>query len=112
MSATDELRRMLDERGVKYKSHYLNTSWHAGTKLYMAIDNMDGTLTVDSLTPEQVITATATPSWDGWRITNPRCRKCAYFTLVSGIPGCYCASRTVKHGAQGDECVSYREVGE
>jgi len=25
MTSTDELRRLLDERGVEYKSHYLNT---------------------------------------------------------------------------------------
>lgn len=58
MSATDELRKLLDERGVEYKSHYLNTSWYAGMKLYMATDDMDGTLTVDNLTPEQAIAAT------------------------------------------------------
>ena len=58
MSATDELRKMLDERGVEYKSHYLNTSWYAGMKLYMATDDVDGTLTVDNLTPEQAIAAT------------------------------------------------------
>lgn len=58
MSVTDELRRLLDERGVEYKRHYLNTLWYAGTKLYMATDNMDGTLTVDNLTPEQAIAAT------------------------------------------------------
>ena len=59
MSATDELLRLLDEHDVGYKSHhYLNTSWYAGTKLYMATDNMDGTLTVDNLTPEQAIAAT------------------------------------------------------
>jgi DNA-directed RNA polymerase subunit RPC12/RpoP len=58
MTSTDELRRLLDERGVEYKSHYLNTSWYAGMKLYMATDDMDGTLTVDNLTPEQAIAAT------------------------------------------------------
>lgn len=58
MSATDELRKLLDERGVEYKSHYLNTSWYAGMKLYMATDDMDGTLTVDNLTPKQAIAAT------------------------------------------------------
>lgn len=58
MSATDELRRMLDERGVEYKRHYLNTSWYVGMKLYMATDDVDGTLTVDNLTPEQAIAAT------------------------------------------------------
>lgn len=55
---TELLRKLLDERGVKYKSHYLHTSWYAGTKLYMATDDMNGTLTVDNLTPEQAIAAT------------------------------------------------------
>lgn len=58
MSATDELRRMLDERGVEYKRHYLNTSWYAGMNLYMATDDKNGTLIVDNLTPEQAISAT------------------------------------------------------
>ena len=58
MSGTTELRALLEERDVKYKSHYLNTSWHAGMKLYMATENADGTLTVDNLTPEQAISAT------------------------------------------------------
>ena len=58
MSATDELRKLLDEHGVEYKSHYLNTSWYAGMKLYMATDDVDGTLTVNNLTPEQAIAAT------------------------------------------------------
>lgn len=58
MSATDELRRLLDEHGVEYKSHYLHTSWYAGMKLYMATPDANGTLSVDNLTPEQAIAAT------------------------------------------------------
>lgn len=58
LTATELLRRMLDERGVEYKRHYLNTSWYVGMKLYMATDDVDGTLTVDNLTPEQAIAAT------------------------------------------------------
>ena len=58
MTATDELRKLLDKRGVKYKSHYLYTSWYADMRLHVAKDNMNGTLTVDNLTPEQAIAAT------------------------------------------------------
>ena len=58
MSATEELRRMLDERGLSHPTHYLYTSWSVGSKLYVAMDNLDGTLTVDNLTPEQAIAAT------------------------------------------------------
>ena len=58
MTATDELWRLLDECGVEYKSHYLYTSWYADMRLHVAKDNMNGTLTVDNLTPEQAIAAT------------------------------------------------------
>lgn len=58
MSAIDELRRLLVERGVEYRSYYLNTSWYVGMKLYMATDDKNGTLTMDNLTPEQAIAAT------------------------------------------------------
>ena len=55
---TTELRNLLDERGVEYRTHYLHTSWCVGPKLYLAVDNLDGTLTVGNLTPEQAIAAT------------------------------------------------------
>lgn len=61
---SDELSRLLNERGVEYKRHYLNTLWYVGTKLYMATDNTDGTLTVDNLTPEQAIAATLGMSYE------------------------------------------------
>ena len=61
---------------------------------------------------QPMITTTATTSWGGWKIMNSRCGKCVHFALASGIAVCYCTSRTVRHGAQGDECMSYREVGE
>lgn len=56
--ARELLCKLLDERGVEYKRHYLHTLWYIGTKLYMATDNTDGTLIVDNLTPEQAIAAT------------------------------------------------------
>lgn len=58
MSATDELRRMLDERGVEHQDHYFSMSWIAGGTLHMASEQLDGTLVVDRLTPEQAIAAT------------------------------------------------------
>lgn len=79
-SATEQLRKLLDERGVKYKSHYLNTSWYAGTNLYMATDDMNGTLTVDNLTPEQAIAATL-----GDEIPK-KCSTCQYRFVVGQRP--------------------------
>lgn len=60
MSATDELRRMLDERGVAHSDHYLSTTWRDGHGiLHLAGEPMaDGSLVVDMLTPEQAIAAT------------------------------------------------------
>lgn len=58
MKATEELRRMLDERGVKYHAHYFGTLWAAGRTLHMVEERTDGTLVLDGLTPEQVIAAT------------------------------------------------------
>lgn len=58
MSARDKLRWLLDKYGVEYKSHYLYTLWYMGKKLYMGIDDANGTLIVDNLTPEQTIAAT------------------------------------------------------
>lgn len=60
MSATDELRRMLDERGVAHSDHYFSTTWRDGYGiLHLAGEPMaDGSLVVDMLTPEQAIAAT------------------------------------------------------
>lgn len=55
---TELLCKLLEERGLSCQTHYLDASWHVGPKLYVAVDNLDGTLTVDNLTPEQAIAAT------------------------------------------------------
>ncbi|MBQ1449643.1 MAG: hypothetical protein IIZ12_01735 [Eggerthellaceae bacterium] len=55
---TELLRKLLEERGVSCQTNYLHASWRVGPKLYDAVDNFDGTLTVDNLTPEQAIAAT------------------------------------------------------
>lgn len=57
-SSTDELCKLLEERGLSYQTNYLHTSWCVGSKLYEAVDNFDGTLAVGNLTPEQAIAAT------------------------------------------------------
>ena len=60
MSAIDELRRLLDERGVAHSDHYFSTTWRDGHGiLHLAGEPMaDGSLVVDMLTPEQAIAAT------------------------------------------------------
>lgn len=55
---TELLRKLLDERGLSCQTHYLHVSWRVGSKLYGAVDNLDGTITVDNLTPEQAVAAT------------------------------------------------------
>lgn len=55
---TELLCKLLEERGLSYQTHYLHVSWRVGPKLFDAVDNLDGTLTVDNLTPEQAIVAT------------------------------------------------------
>lgn len=68
MSATDELRRMLDERGVKWR--LVNDEcilWTgADGAAYTARDGFtfagpDGTVTVYNMTPEQAVAATLGP---------------------------------------------------
>ena len=55
---TELLRKLLEERGLSCQTHYLHAFWCVGPKLYESIDNLDGTLTVGRLTPEQAIAAT------------------------------------------------------
>ena len=65
MSATDELRRLLDERGVKYYDMQNRGIWFGisedgkGHK-YEAFEQTDGLIEIDAfdLTPEQAIGAT------------------------------------------------------
>lgn len=62
MTATDELRRMLDERGVKYRTHGTTdrTWFEVGNISWFIIERENGSLTADAvfLTPEQAIAAT------------------------------------------------------
>ena len=64
MTVTEELRAMLDERGVKYGTTELVsdiwTYWYVGDQRYTACDDGHGTLSfaVKRQTPQQVIDAT------------------------------------------------------
>lgn len=66
MTATDELRKMLDERGVEWRErlwggkHSVTTFWHARGVRWHYRENRFGEvrLHADGLTPEQAIEAT------------------------------------------------------
>lgn len=68
MTATDELRRLLDERGVEWEMplgilSHIKTVWRIGSWEYTAIETSGGEFSVyaerrDWITPEQVIAAT------------------------------------------------------
>lgn len=65
MTATDELRRLLDERGIEYYQGYMTTGWDpegtgsVGTYLCYADEIVGGLrLTWDLVTPAQAVEAT------------------------------------------------------
>lgn len=62
MTATEELRRMLDERGVEYRTYGTTdrTWFEVGNISWFVIERENGNLTADAvfLTPEQAIAAT------------------------------------------------------
>lgn len=61
MTATDELRRLLDERGVEYdgKTYEGATFWNDDTNIAVASEGYGGKLWVSqSLTPAQAVEAT------------------------------------------------------
>lgn len=66
MTATDELRHLLDERGVEHTDYLDATEWRYGDTTFVASGpfvaggvNLDGKLVIrQCLTPEQVIAAT------------------------------------------------------
>lgn len=60
MSATDELRRLLDERGVEYRWDNGTATWYVNGVMYnaWAYDNERLTMSVCHLTPEQAVEAT------------------------------------------------------
>lgn len=112
MTATDDLRRMLDERGVKWtRSCYSGMRYLENTKWPIASSNpikfteySDGQtkLIIDNATPEQAIAATlergeceieTTENWLPAEMYH-RCKHCGAFFAVldaSGdIPPCVC----------------------
>ena len=64
MTATDELRRMLDERGVEYREHRysgqsVTTIWRAGCEFHYRENRHGETrMHADGLTPEQAVETT------------------------------------------------------
>lgn len=68
-SATDELRRLLDERGVEWRErvwggkHSVTTFWHARGVRWHYRENRFGELLLhaDGLAPEQAVAATLGP---------------------------------------------------
>lgn len=58
MTATDELRRLLDERGEDYTRNDFGITWSYYSDPHTATESMDGTLIVTGLTPEHAIAAT------------------------------------------------------
>lgn len=72
MTATDELRRLLDERGVElYKGGDGRTMWLCGLPMCYATEWGDDTVWLDAvMTPEQAVEATlgrSGYSYDQWR---------------------------------------------
>ena len=57
-SATEKLRRMLDERGEDYMRNDFGITWSYYSDPHTATESMDGTLIVTGFTPEQAIAAT------------------------------------------------------
>ena len=58
MTATDELCRLLDERGADYIENDFGITWSYYSDPHTATESMDGTLIVTGLTPAQAIAAT------------------------------------------------------
>lgn len=58
MSATDELRELLDERGVKHRDYCDTTAWLDGSHVARADEYEDQLLVERVMTPEQAISAT------------------------------------------------------
>lgn len=95
---TELLRKLLEERGLSCQTHYMHASWRVGQKLYGAVDNLDGTLTVDNLTPEQAIAATlgnsradyhgyeqaAIEAWESIKAWNSRAERTCCIEHVKG----------------------------
>lgn len=99
---TELLRKLLEERGLSCQTHYLHTSWRVGQKLYDAVDNLDGTLIVDNLTPEQAIAAT---------LGNSRAERTCRIEETYGNQYCTCCGEMVgTWDSESELCVSSNMV--
>lgn len=83
MTATDELRRLLDERGIEYIKNDFGITWSYYNDPHTATESIDGTLIVTGLTPEQAVEATlgrGTCENVGYYIdyTRFKCSACGY----------------------------------
>lgn len=118
MSATDELRKLLDERGVEWTAPNSilcddMTSWESGGFYYEAFEvpEPDGTFLLtaahqDDLTPEQAIAATlgaGTCRWFELFGTPERAAR----TLYESTSECRCCVIRDQCGYNLDKCVMY-----
>ena len=106
MSATDELRRLLDERGVEYEDSELINHGYRTTTYYtewggnddgdganVYVEYMDGTvLRMFDATPEQAIAATLGSGTCEWILEHSgtlydkwRCSNCGYLFVESRV---------------------------
>lgn len=58
MGVTEELRRLLDKRGISHIDNEFGTTWLYYTNPHTADESLDGTLIVTGLTAKQAIEAT------------------------------------------------------
>ena len=104
MTATDELRKLLDERDIEWESGRVynnSTSWNVGDSRIIARELADGTLLIQQhsrkhLTPKQAIAVTLGGGM--CEIKQHRCTACdheinddAYFVRTDLDNGCWTA---------------------
>ena len=102
MTATDELKMLLEQLGERYVENGFGITWRYHIDPHTATESMDGTLIVSGLTPQQAIDATlgrgechveTTESWLPAERYH-RCKNCGAFFAVldasSDIPPRVC----------------------
>ena len=96
MTAIDELKMLLEQRGERYVENGFGITWRYHSDPHTATESMDGTLIVSGLTPQQAIDATlgrgechdlaVTPDYRDK--TEFKCSACGYeYSAVGGF-GC------------------------
>ena len=116
MTATDELRRMLDERGVRHSDGFPYTTWLSSEGLTTAYENVaDDTLMLSPFTHEQAIEATL---GGDLKAENDKLRElvldlymalwtCNQHTCKHGNDGCY-----TEDGNSGGRCTLHDRMYE